>query len=78
MAPPCIGLNATQPPSANAGLMVTPSSVTCRSVRGKAVAMHVAAIPRRFLPSASSTFFQSMSWALAAVPIVAMAQIAST
>ena len=29
------GLNATQPPSANAGLMVTPSSVTVRSVRGK-------------------------------------------
>ena len=35
MAPPCIGLNATQPPSASAGLMVTPSSVTVRSVRGK-------------------------------------------
>ena len=35
MAPPCIGLNATHPPSASAGLMVTPSSVTFRSVRGK-------------------------------------------
>ena len=33
--PACIGLNAAQPPSAKAGLMVTPSSVTCRSVRGK-------------------------------------------
>src|SRR5262249_16563996 len=32
---PCMGLNAPQPPSARAGLMVTPSSVTLRSVRGK-------------------------------------------
>ena len=30
-----IGSNAIQPPSAKAGRMVTPSSVTCRSVRGK-------------------------------------------
>ncbi|MGY4416776.1 hypothetical protein ACVWW4_008512 [Bradyrhizobium sp. LB7.1] len=35
MAPPCIGLNATQPPSASAGLIVTPSRVTERSLRGK-------------------------------------------
>ena len=28
IAPPCAGLNAIQPPSAKAGLMVTPSSVT--------------------------------------------------
>jgi gamma-glutamyltranspeptidase/glutathione hydrolase len=35
MASPCIGLNATQPPRASAGLTVTPSSVTLRSVRGK-------------------------------------------
>ena len=34
MASAIIGLNATQPPSASAGLMVTPSSVTVRSVRG--------------------------------------------
>jgi hypothetical protein len=31
----CAGLDATQPPSANAGFTVTPSSVTVRSVRGK-------------------------------------------
>jgi hypothetical protein len=30
------------------------------------------------LPIASSTFFQSISWALAAVPIVATAQMANT
>ena len=29
------GLNAAQPPSASAGRMVTPSRVTCRSLRGK-------------------------------------------
>jgi hypothetical protein len=34
MASPCIGMNAIQPPSANVGLMVTPSSATVRSLRG--------------------------------------------
>ena len=42
MASPCIGLNATQPPSANDGLMATPSSVTVRSVARKTVAVDVA------------------------------------
>ena len=35
MASPCIGAKATQPPSASAGLMAMPSSVTCRSDRGR-------------------------------------------
>jgi hypothetical protein len=35
MGPSCIGLNAIQPPSASDGLIVTPSSVTVRSLRGK-------------------------------------------
>ena len=41
IAPPCMGLNATHPPKASAGLIVTPSSVTFRSVRGNAVAVYV-------------------------------------
>jgi hypothetical protein len=35
MAVSRIGSNAIQPPKAKAGRIVTPSSVTCRSVRGK-------------------------------------------
>ena len=35
IAPPCAGLNAAHPPSASAGLMLTPSRVTERSLRGK-------------------------------------------
>ena len=42
MASPCIGLKATQPPSARAGLMVTPSRVNGQIGARKAVAVHVA------------------------------------
>src|SRR6266481_3494881 len=64
MASPCIGANATHPPSASAGLIATPSSVTCKSERGSPyrwTSPETAAV----LPSAASTFFQSMSAALA-------------
>src|SRR5258708_2188735 len=66
MVRPCIGLNATQPPRANAGLMVTPSSVTVRSVRGKPY-RRTSLDTAGFLPSASSTFCQSISCACAEV-----------
>ena len=35
IALPWTGLKAVHPPSANAGFIVTPSSVTFKSVRGK-------------------------------------------
>src|SRR5215475_295084 len=41
IAPPWTGLNAVQPPSARVGRMVTPSSVTLRSLRGNPLAVHV-------------------------------------
>ena len=42
MASPCIGANAAQPPSAKAGLMVTPSSVTLQVSAREPVAMNLA------------------------------------
>src|SRR5579872_3931831 len=65
MACPPIGLNVTQPPSASAGFMLTPSNVTARSDRGKP---YRCASPETaaFLPRAASTFCQSISCALTA------------
>src|SRR5947209_6225275 len=57
--------------------MVTPSRVTCRSERGKpyrCTSPETAAVR----PSCSSTFFQSISCAFAALPKKATAQIAIT
>src|SRR5437879_3922961 len=62
---PCIGAKATQPPSARAGLIWIPSSVTCRSDRGRPYRW-TSPLTVAVFPSATSTFFQSMdcAWAI--------------
>ena len=67
MAPPPAGWKASQEPSARAGSIATPSSVTLRSVRGRPNLWTPPGWSAPGLPRTSSTRFQSVSAATAGV-----------